>query len=37
MPLWKYLKEPLIRKYGKQWYAELELAAKEYAKRDKEK
>lgn len=27
MPMWKYLKEPLIRKYGEEWYAELEIAA----------
>ena len=25
MPLWRYLKEPLIRKYGEAWYKELEL------------
>jgi len=25
LPLWKYLKEPLIRKYGKEWYQELTL------------
>jgi hypothetical protein len=25
LPLWKYLKEPLIRKYGEAWYKELEL------------
>ena len=37
MPLWQYLKEPLIRKYGKQWYEELETAAKAYAERDSEK
>ena len=27
IPLWQYLKEPLIRKYGKPWYNELEIAA----------
>jgi hypothetical protein len=27
MPLWKYLKEPLIRKFGSQWYEELTYAA----------
>ncbi|HEY3389303.1 MAG TPA: DUF3109 family protein [Prolixibacteraceae bacterium] len=27
MPLWKYLKEPLIRKYGEDWYKELSYAA----------
>lgn len=26
-PLWQYLKEPLTRKYGNQWYKELEIAA----------
>ncbi len=25
LPLWKYLKEPLIRKYGEVWYRELTL------------
>ena len=27
LPLYKFLKEPLIRKYGKDWYKELEIAA----------
>lgn len=27
LPLYKFLKEPLIRKYGKEWYSELEIAA----------
>ena len=27
LPLYKFLKEPLIRKYGEQWYKELEIAA----------
>jgi hypothetical protein len=27
IPLWQYLKEPLIRKYGRQWYQDLEIAA----------
>jgi len=26
IPLWSYLKEPLIRKYGKQWYQDLTCA-----------
>lgn len=26
-PLWKYLREPLIRKYGEEWYEELSLIA----------
>ena len=25
MPIYKYLKEPLIRKYGKDWYQQLEI------------
>ena len=31
-PLYKYLKEPLIRKFGKQWYEELEWRCEEYLK-----
>jgi hypothetical protein len=27
VPLWQYLKEPLVRKYGKLWFDELETAA----------
>lgn len=27
LPLYKFLKEPLIRKYGKEWYKEVEIAA----------
>lgn len=27
LPLWKYLREPLIRNYGSQWYEELTYAA----------
>ncbi len=27
VPLYKFLKEPLILKYGEKWYAELEMAA----------
>lgn len=27
LPLYVFLKEPLIRKYGKEWYKELEIAA----------
>ena len=26
-PLYQFLKDPLIRKYGKEWYEELEIAA----------
>lgn len=29
MPLFRFLREPLIRKYGQDWYAELEIAAEE--------
>lgn len=29
VPVYKFLKEPLIRKYGKNWYRKLELAVKE--------
>ncbi|MCW0482460.1 DUF3109 family protein [Gaoshiqia sediminis] len=29
LPLYQFLKEPLIRKYGKNWYEQLEYAAKE--------
>ncbi len=27
LPLYKFLKEPLIRKYGEEWYADVEAAA----------
>jgi hypothetical protein len=27
LPLYKFLKEPLIRKYGEEWYNEVEIAA----------
>jgi hypothetical protein len=27
LPLYKFLKEPLIKKYGEEWYSEVELAA----------
>ena len=27
LPLYKFLKEPLIRKYGEEWFQEVELAA----------
>ena len=32
VPVYKFLKEPLIRKFGEDWYAELELAAEEMKK-----
>ena len=30
LPLYVFLKEPLIRKYGEEWYEQLEYAAKNY-------
>lgn len=30
VPVYKFLKEPLIRKFGQKWYAELEEIAKEF-------
>ncbi len=32
VPLFKFLKEPLIRKYGHEWFMELEIAAKYFMK-----
>lgn len=32
MPLYKFLKDALIRKYGKKWYAELEEIVEEFNK-----
>ena len=32
VPVFKFLKEPLIREYGKKWYSELELIASELKK-----
>lgn len=29
LPVYKFLKEPLIRKFGNEWYDELEIAAEE--------
>lgn len=29
VPVYKFLKEPLVRKYGKAWYKQLELVAEE--------
>ena len=31
LPVYKFLKEPLIRRFGKEWYAELETIVKELA------
>jgi hypothetical protein len=36
VPIYKFLKEPLIRKFGEEWYAELELIAEEWEKQKKE-
>ncbi|MBL0046591.1 MAG: DUF3109 family protein [Bacteroidetes bacterium] len=30
VPVYKFLKEPLVRKFGNDWYAQLELLAKEH-------
>jgi len=32
IPLYKFLKEPLIRRFGQEWYDELELTATEWKK-----
>ena len=32
VPLFKFLKEPLIRKFGEDWYNEVEIIAREYFK-----
>lgn len=33
VPVYKFLKEPLIRKYGKEWFKQLELSAKLFLKK----
>ncbi|MDP1799772.1 MAG: DUF3109 family protein [Bacteroidota bacterium] len=33
IPVYKFLKEPLIRKYGKEWFKELEKSAKLFLKK----
>ena len=33
VPVYKFLKEPLIRRFGKDWYNELELIAAKWAKK----
>ncbi|SHF24103.1 Protein of unknown function [Bacteroides luti] len=33
MPIYKFLKEPLVRKFGEDWYTELEIAAEEMKNR----
>jgi len=32
VPVYQFLKDPLIQKFGYDWYAQLELAAKELEK-----
>ena len=32
IPLYQFLKEPLIRRFGQEWYKELELTANEWKK-----
>lgn len=32
VPVYKFLREPLIRRFGKAWYEELDLTAEEYLK-----
>lgn len=34
LPLYKFLKAPLIRKFGEEWYHELETVAEEWGKRN---
>ncbi|MEI8137713.1 MAG: DUF3109 family protein [Bacteroidota bacterium] len=33
VPVYKFLKEPLIRKYGKEWFSQLEKSAKLFLKK----
>lgn len=35
MPVWQFLKEPLIRRFGKEWYEELSLTAACLEEREK--
>jgi hypothetical protein len=35
VPIYEFLKEPLIRKFGENWYNQLKLVAKEIKKEDK--
>ena len=32
VPVYKFLREPLVRKFGEAWYKELEIAAEELEK-----
>ena len=33
IPVYKFVKQALVRKFGEDWYAELEVVAQEYKKR----
>lgn len=35
VPVYKFLKEPLIRQFGNEWYKQLEIAADEFSKSQK--
>ena len=35
VPLYRYLREPLIRKFGQEWYDELVLLCENYIERKK--
>ncbi len=37
VPVYRFLKEPLIRKYGESWYAELDLVAEEWRRQSLDK
>ena len=37
IPLYQFLREPLIRRFGEAWYAELELTASEWKKQCEQK
>ncbi|MBR0296038.1 MAG: DUF3109 family protein [Paludibacteraceae bacterium] len=37
IPLYQFLREPLIRRFGEAWYAELELTANEWKKQCEQK
>ena len=37
IPVYEFLQEPLIRIYGKQWYNELQIAAREFEKIEKDR
>lgn len=35
LPLYEFLKEPLIRRFGEEWYSKLHIAAQEFEKENK--